>query len=76
MIKRDLEFCDFIDIYEEEIYCAYMESGAYYDMDSEIFVEEEYEDYLAEVGQWASCPVEARNRLFEAFKETECENNS
>ncbi len=50
---RDLEFQDFLDIYEEDIYCAYMESGSYYDTDKEKFDEAEYEEYLRGEGQWA-----------------------
>jgi hypothetical protein len=51
----DLEFQDFLDIYEQEVYCAYMESGAYYDTERESFDELEYEDYLLGHGQWSGC---------------------
>ena len=53
MIERDLPFEDFIVIYEEDIYCAYMETGCSYEMELENFEELEYEAYLAETGQWS-----------------------
>lgn len=53
MIKRDLEFQDFIEIYETDIYCAYMETGCSYDMELEDFEELEYEAYMAAEGQWS-----------------------
>lgn len=55
-IKDDLEFGDFCEIYESEIYCAYMETGSYYDTDREDFDELEYESYLLGQGQWARTP--------------------
>jgi len=63
MSKKDLEFGDFTEIYEDEIYCAYMETGSYYDTEWEDFQELEYEDYLAGGGHWKACPIEAANRL-------------
>lgn len=55
---RDLEFQDFIEIYEDDIYCAYMETGCYYDMELEDFEELEYEDYLQGSDRWAEKPKE------------------
>lgn len=51
MIKG-LTFESFLEVYEEEIYCAYMETGAYYDTDRETFDDNEYESYLRGEGQW------------------------
>lgn len=49
---RKLDFQDFLDMHEEDIYCAYMETGCSYDMEPEDFDELEYEAYLADEGQW------------------------
>jgi hypothetical protein len=53
--KGDLEFQDFLDIYDLEIYCAYMETGSYYDTERESFDKLEYEAYLQGHGQWSGC---------------------
>jgi len=49
-----LSFGDFLNMHEEDIYCAYMESGTQYELDIsyEQFEESEYEAYLENFGQW------------------------
>ena len=37
---------EFYDEYEEWLYCYYMESGCYYDMEREDFDELHYEEYV------------------------------
>jgi hypothetical protein len=50
-----LEFQAFLDMYENEVYAAYMETGAYYDTERESFDEFEYDGYLRREGQWSGC---------------------
>ena len=40
-----LEYEDFIALYEDDLYCEYMETGAYYEQDKEVFDERKYEEY-------------------------------
>lgn len=49
---QGLSFEDFVDYYDNDIYIAYMETGAYYDTEREAFDESEYEAYLRGEGQW------------------------
>jgi len=70
-IIHDLEFCDFIEIYEEDVYCAFMETGASYEMELENFEELEYEDYLKGHGQWARKPPEKAIKVKE-LSGTQC----
>jgi len=49
---QGLSFEDFLDMYDEDIYCAYMETGSYYDTSREVFDDSEYESYLRGEGQW------------------------
>ena len=52
MVVSKLSFEDFLDIHDDDIYCAYMETGSYYDTEREVFDELEYESYLKDEGQW------------------------
>jgi hypothetical protein len=49
-----LSYEEFCDIYYDDIYCEYMESGAYYEWDVEMedYEERAYEDYLKGECSW------------------------
>lgn len=47
-----LSFEDFLFKYEEDLYIMYMESGAYYDTDREVFDEIQFDDYEHGRGIW------------------------
>lgn len=47
-----LSFEEFLDLHDDDIYCEYMETGAYYDTEREDFDEWVYEAYLRDEGQW------------------------
>lgn len=48
-----IDFETFLDLYDEDLYIKYMETGCYYDTDREAFDELEYESYCKREGSWA-----------------------
>ena len=41
----ELSYDEWLTLYEDELYIKFMETGAYYEMDEEDFLWEEYERY-------------------------------
>ena len=47
-----LSYEKFLEKYDDDLYVAYMETGAYYDTDREDFDYIQYEDYVNNRGLW------------------------
>lgn len=46
--KKDLDYDDWYDENEDELWIEYNETGAVYDTDYDLFMEDKYNDYLFE----------------------------
>ena len=45
--ESTLTYDEFIDLYEDDLYIEFMETGAYYEFEEEDWLEERYEEYEA-----------------------------
>ena len=45
--ESTLTYDEFIDLYEDDLYTEFMETGAYYEFEEEDWLEERYEEYEA-----------------------------
>ena len=43
----EITYDEFIDLYEDDLYIEFMETGAYYEFEQEDWLEERYEEYEA-----------------------------
>jgi hypothetical protein len=43
--ENTLTYDEFIDLYEDDLYIEFMETGAYYEFEQEDWLEERYEEY-------------------------------
>ena len=48
-----VDFETFLEMYDDDLYIEYMETGCYKDTDREQFDEQAYEDYCNRKGRWA-----------------------
>ena len=46
--ENTLTYDEFIDLYEDDLYIEFMETGAYYEFEEEDWLEERYERYEAD----------------------------
>ena len=49
-----VDFDSFLELYDDDLYAIFMETGAYYDTEREAFDETQYEDYMQNRGFWSN----------------------
>ena len=47
-LPKELTYDEFVELYEDDLYIEFMESGAYYEFEQEDWLEERYERYEAD----------------------------
>ena len=49
-----LDFDSFVEKFENDLDCIYMETGSNYDIERETFEETQYADYMVNRGYWSN----------------------
>lgn len=49
-----IDFETFLELYDDELYAMYMETGCYYDTERELFDEQQYDEYCTRTGRWSN----------------------
>ncbi len=44
-LPKELTYDEFVELYEDDLYIEFMESGAYYEFEQEDWLERRYEEY-------------------------------